>query len=83
MRDRTAALLLAGAASAGSAAIGAAVATLLAHDADSRVNARVDKAYQAMAGAFFTMPRPGADQPAAERPAAERPRLVVLQGDGR
>jgi len=52
MRTRTAVLLLGAAAATGAAAVGAATATLLGTcSAD-----RIDRAYQAMARAFFTMP---------------------------
>ena len=52
MRKRTVALVAASAASVGAAAIGAATATLLG----TRSADRIDRSYQAMARAFFTMP---------------------------
>lgn len=66
MRCRTAMLLVSAVTVTTSAAIGAAVATLLAADAD----ARVDRGYQAIAGLLAARPPLDEDRP---------PRLTVVR----
>ena len=69
MRKRTVALVAASVATVGAAAIGAATAVLLGTcSAD-----RIDRTYQAMARAFFTMPP-------LNVPDKSRPALTLLQG---
>ncbi len=71
MRRRTAALAFVGAAAAGAATIGAAVAVVLAEASADRL----ERACTAMAGALLT--RPLDEDPPVD---GHRPRPVVLQG---
>ncbi len=73
MRRRTVALAFAGAAAAGAATIGAAVAVLFAEASADRL----ERACTAMAGALLTRPL---DEDPPELPGGQRPRLVLGRG---
>ena len=68
MRTRTVVLIFGGAAAAGAAVVAATVATLLAVDADTRI----DRTYLALSEAFFAMP------PSDRPPVDRRPQLVLV-----